>query len=249
MDYSRTILFANPLGVYGLYGGSVTKISGDMDNLFTNAVLPAQGGVTPCSAVANIFSQKLFLMLMTVKDPITGATRTVMIAWDEKEWYIASQSTALTFISTQEVDSDITAWGTDGNSLFPLFNVPSSNLNKTISTKLYGSQSPYIEKQAMGFYLQAQDLSGQGITFQTATMDNELKSYPFDNMISFPAGPISNPPAMPMFGCKTPDIPGFNLGVTLKSNSPDFAVNNLVIGHIDIVGLFGSTNISGETGE
>lgn len=250
-DYSRTILFANPLGVYGLYGGSVTKISQKMDNLFTNAVLPENGGVTPCSALANIFSQKLFLMLMTVKDPFVGTARNVMIAWDEKEWYVASQSTNLTYISTQEVDSNIKAWGTDGSSLFPLFTVPSTNLDKTISTKLYGQQSAYIEKQAMGFYLQAQDLStGRvGIVFDVATLDNELNSYPFDNPVEFAAGSKASPVSLPLFGCKTPDVPGYYLGVTLKSNSPDFAINDLVMGYIDLVGMFGSTNITGETGE
>lgn len=250
-DFSRTILFANPLGVYGLYGGSVTKISSKMDSLFTNAVFPENGGVTPCSAVANIFSQKLFLMLMTIKDPFTGSKRNAMISWDEKEWYVASQSTNLTYISTQEVDSDLTAWGTDGNSLFPLFNAPTTELTKTLSTKLYGQQEAFILKQAMGFYLQAQDLSAArtGITFQTATMDNELASYPFENTVAFPAMSTANPPAMPLFACATPDVPGCNLGVTLKTNSPDFAINNLILGYVSLTGIFGSTDITNQTGE
>lgn len=174
-----------------------------------------------------------------------------MISWDEKEWYVASQSTNLTYISTQEVDSDLTAWGTDGNSLFPLFNAPTTELTKTLSTKLYGQQEAFILKQAMGFYLQAQDLSAArtGITFQTATMDNELASYPFENTVSFPAMSTANPPAMPLFACATPDVPGCNLGVTLKTNSPDFAINNLILGYVSLTGIFGSTNITGETGE
>lgn len=250
-DYSRTILFANPLGVYGLYGGSVTKISAKVDNLFTNAVFPQNGGVTPCAAIANIFSQKIFLLLMTVSDVYTNAARNVMLGWDEKEWFIASQSSTLTFIGNQEVNSNITAWGTDGTTLFPLFNAPSSVLEKSISTKLYGADRGFIVKQAMGLYLQAQDLTktGTGIDFSTATVDNELGSYTVPNTVQFPALTPTTPLSTPLFSTQTEDVPGVNLGVTLKSSSPDFVLNYLSLGYIDTVGIFGSTNQVGSEEE
>lgn len=250
-DFSRTILLANPLGVYGLYGGSVTKISGKMDRLFTKMVPPQNGGVTPCSAIANIFSQRLFLMLMTTKDTFTGLPRNVMIAWDEKEWYVASQSSILTYIGTQEVDSNITAWGSDGVHLVPLFNVPSTNIDKVLSSKLYGQPSVFVIKQAMGLYVQVQDETdaGSGVTFQTATVDTELNSYPVPNEITFAAGTPTNPPKEPIFPTQSGDVVGANLGFTLRSNSLDFSINNLVLGHVDVTGLFGSTDITGEQGQ
>lgn len=249
-DYSRTILFANPLGVFGLYGGSVTKISGKMDDLFTNAVFPPAGGVTPCSAVANIFSQKIFLMLMTVKDSITGTVRTVMLSWDEKEWFIASQSSTLTFIGSQEVNSNITAWGTDGTTLFPLFKRPSGSLTKRLSTKLYGVQAGFVMKQAMGVWVQAQDLTtgGTGVVFNT-TIDNELDQFVLPNTIQFPAVVPKTPLPAPVFPTTTGDVFGVNLGVSMSTVSPDFTLNNLMLGYIDVTGLFGSTNLNGYTGE
>jgi hypothetical protein len=249
--FSRTILFANPFGVYGLYGGSVMKISGKMDDLFTNAVFPQDGGVTPCSAIANLFSQKIFLMLMTVTDIYTDLPRTVMLAWDEKDWFIASQSATLTFIGSQEVDSDITAWGTDGTSLFPLFSAPSSSLTKRLSTKLYGSQYGFVMKQAVSLYAQAQDLTanGAGVTFDKTTIDNEVGSFLTPNVVSFPKGEPREPVFASVYAAESGDVSGVNLGVTIETTSPDFSLFNLILGYTDLVGLFGSTNLTGYQGE
>ena len=249
-SYSRTIIFANPFGVYGLYGGSVTKISGKMDNLFTNAVSPQNGGVTPCSAISNVFSQKIFLLLMTIKDAFTGKPRNVMLGWNERDWFVASQSTSLTYICSQEINSNIQAWGTDGNSLFPLFNQPSSVLAKTLSTKLYGAQAGFIMKQAMGLYVQATDntAAGSGITFNS-TIDTELGSFAVPNAVVFPAGVPIIPASAPVVATGSGDVVGVNLGVTMTSNSPDFSINNVILGHVDVVGLFGSSNLTGYEGE
>jgi hypothetical protein len=250
--FSRTVLLSNPQGVFGLYGGSVTKISEKMDKIFTSMVQPQNGGVLPSAAVANVFNRKIFLLLVTITDVFTGASRNVMVAWDEKEWFFASQSLSLTFLSTQEVNSNITAWGTDGNSLFPLFNTASSSLVKTLSTKLYGAQTGFIVKQAMSAYVQVQDLTsaGTGVTM-TGTADTELGSFNFNNQIVFaPVAPII-PPVAPVFPTGAPDVFGVDLGVTLKTTSPDFSLQNLVLGYTDSVGLFGSTdlNVTNQEGE
>ncbi len=250
IDFSRTLLVANPLGVYGLYGGSVTKISGKMDNLFTRAVLPDAGGVTPSGAVANIYSQKIALMLLTIRDLYTDAPRTVMLAWNEKEWFVVSQSVSLIFIGSQEVNSDITAWGTDGTSLYPLFATPSSSLPKIFSTKLYGAQTGMVLKQARGLYVQATDLTatGTGIVFST-TVDCEIGSFTPPNVVSFPAQTPSSPRQSPVFPMESGDVVGVNLGVTMTSTSPDFSLNHLILGYTDLEGLFGSSNLNGFQGE
>ena len=148
-DFGRTILFANPLGVYGLYGGSVTKVSQPLDPLFTFASFPpASGALTPTSAVANIFGGKYFLLLMTLLDPVTFTLENKMIIWDEENWFIASQTPNLTFIMTQEVNSDLTAWGSDGKSIYPLFQTPNIALTKSLSTKLFGGNNPLVAKEA-----------------------------------------------------------------------------------------------------
>ncbi len=61
-DFGRSSIVTNSTGVYGLYGGTLSKISGKLDQLFTPAaqgglfVPPSAGGIVPTSAVATICS-------------------------------------------------------------------------------------------------------------------------------------------------------------------------------------------------
>lgn len=237
--YSRTILFGNPLGVFGLYGGAVTKISGKIDQLFTNAVFPTAGGLTPTSAVANIYSKKIFCMLMTFRDPFNAETVNKMVCWDEKDWFIASQSAGLIYIGTQEVNSNLKAWGTDGGSLYPLFNAASSRISKKMSTKLYGTQDSVIKKRAYTFMFQGQDMSSDlsGIALNVnidtnfTNPDTGLNSYPIPNPINIQAAP----PTYPFVSTGSGDVYGMNIGTTITSTSPDFVVNFVAIGYVNEV--------------
>ena len=105
-DFGRSSIVTNSTGVYGLYGGTLSKISGKLDQLFTPAaqgglfVPPSAGGIVPTSAVATIFNIKHYLVLLTLLDPDTAQQRNVMVTWNEKDWTINSQSVNLTSIST-----------------------------------------------------------------------------------------------------------------------------------------------------
>lgn len=246
--YARSILFGNIFGVFGLYGGAATKISTKMDDLFTNAILPpAAGAVTPCSAVANIFSQKVFLFLMTIQDPLTFENRNVMLGWDEKEWYLLSQASVLTYISTQVVNSNLIAYGTDGKNLFPMFSGPSTALTKRLSTKLYGADSQILQKTADMIVVQARDLSvaQAGIAFETFTVDTENGSYPMPVTVSFVAPKANNT----VYSAAPENVFGCNLGITLASNSADFEINYLALGHRNVSSVYGSTDLPTTTGE
>ncbi len=217
-----------------------------MDNIFTNALFPPNNeALTPSSAVANIYNQKVYLLLMTIKDPLVGGYRNAMVSWDQNDWFLSSQTLDLTYIGTQEVNSDLTAWGTNGITLFPLFGTPSPALTKTLSTKLYGANTAIIVKEALGFYLQAQDLSGTNasVTLTTATTDSEIGSFALPNSISF----VSAPPAYNTYATTSGDVFGTNLGLTISSQSPDFSIQYLGLGYIDAGSLFGNTPIASDT--
>lgn len=236
-DYSRTLLFANPLGVYGLYGGAVTKVSDKLDRIFDNAVFPpTAGALTPCSAVVSIYDLKFYLLLLTITDPFTNNPRNVMVAWNERDWFVLSQSRSLTFIGTQEINSNLQAWGTDGTSIFQLLTTPSNSITKTISTKLYGVASNFIIKQSDAMWLQAIDRSvgSTGIAI-TAAVDYDGNSYTVPEDISFSAVP----PLCPIFGCRTGDVYGSTLGLTLTTNSLDFELWNITHGYMDYQALYG----------
>ena len=250
-DFSKTILFANETGVYGLYGGVATKVSQKLDQLFTNAVFPSifgeafpPGGITPCSAVATIYNVKHYLMLMTVIDPDTAAQRNVMIAWNEREWTIASQTVELIYLATQKVDSRFIAWGTDGRYLYRLFEKPSNELVKRLDTKLFGAPQFDMIKDVRNFYIAAGDYSGQGIEF-SASLDlaggilpqvpdpdfqsvngGEFTPAGLGGQIAFPPSKTGN---ISLFGTGTPGAYSMFVGLRLTTTSPDFQVNSIML--------------------
>jgi hypothetical protein len=254
-DYSNSILFGNPLGIYGLYGGSVRKVTPKLDRIFSSYVSPANGGLTPSSAVANVYAQLVFVMLMTITDPFTFKARNVMVGWDGKQPFIASQTPGLTFIGTQEIGSNPQAWGTDGASLYPLFNTPSS-LPKIISTKIYGATRPFMVNSLHSLYLDAEDVSaGQnGLAF-AGSVDVDGLAVPAENSVtgatlSCPTGSVPIEDTLrfvapkgsgAVYGCGVgaglPQVFGPGMGITLASSSHDFNLRNLALGYIEWMGV------------
>ncbi|HTS05461.1 MAG TPA: hypothetical protein VMP68_07750 [Candidatus Eisenbacteria bacterium] len=242
-DFGRTILFANPLGVYGLYGGSVTKVSQQLDPLFSFASFPpSAGALTPTSAVANIFGGKYFLLLMTLLDPITFTYQNKMILWDEESWFIASQTANLKFILTQEVNSDLTAWGSDGKSLYPLFQTPNTALEKTISTKLFGGNNPIVAKEAYTVMLQSVNTGsfGSPVTF-TIDLDTDGGQYPIGTYtFSLSSGYEFG---YPFFVTGLTNAVGIYLGVSLSTNDADITITYLGITYIPATFQIGSIGL------
>src|SRR5579863_175910 len=247
-DFSTTILFANTLGVFGVYGGRAVKVSKDMDDIFLHAILPpSPGALTPSSATASIFNIKHYLLLMTITDPQTGSPRNVMLGWNEQTWSILSQSTSLTYIATQEIASNLMAWGTDGTHIYQLFAQPSATLKKTLQTKSYGLATDFLFKDLLGFYMQGQDksvgLSGINcaVSFDVSGMavqpvNPSLPSVPSTTLSPLFVSPSfqAPPPYWPVFGTGTGGVPFLNIGATLTTTSPDFALANLILSYSDI---------------
>ena len=243
-DFGRTILFANPLGVYGLYGGSVTKVSQPLDPLFSFASFPpSSGALTPTSAVANIYGGKYYLLLMTLLDPFTFTYQNKMIVWDEENWFIASQTANLTFILTQEVNSDLMAWGSDGKSIYPLFETPNTALTKSISTKLFGGNNPLVAKEAYTVMIQSVNTGsfGQPVTF-TLSLDTDggtfpIGTYTFSLSSNYEFG-------YPFFVTGQTNAVGIYLGISLSTNDADITLNYLGLTYIPSTFQIGSIGLT-----
>jgi hypothetical protein len=253
-DYGRTILFANPFGVFGIYGGAITKVSKKLDPLFDEAVFPpAVGALTPSGAVATLFAQRFYLLLLTLTDPLTGLPRNALLGWDEADWGVFSQSAALTYIGTQETNSDPVAWGTDGAGLMPLFAAPSASLVKTLQTKYFAADSSFMVEASYAIYVTAQNkhAGSTSLTFTSTTTDSIGTAMPSDipqwmkedvpfqggsyenaNPVAFSL-PASGAPATFGTGCD-PVVAGSGLGLTMITFAPDYELVNLQLGYIDV---------------
>lgn len=246
-DFGRAVPFLNTTGVYGLYGGNVTKISEKLDRLFLNAIFPpTTNAVTPSAATATIFDIKHYVCLLTMLDPDLGTYRNVMVAWNEKGWFVASQTPGLTFVSEQKVNSDFTAWGTDGSKLFPLFQTPSATLTKRFDTKFYGNDAPFLIKDLWSVHLIAQDLSASlsgvagSMTLVTSGPAQQESQFPqamSGVYAEIPLGVLSfqaPPPYWPTWTSGTQGLAFNLLQARFSTTSPDFVLGNFVLGYAPV---------------
>lgn len=250
--FGRGLVFANAAGVYAIYGGAAEKISDQLDGIFTVSAPLLKATTTidqPSAAVMTINDIKTYMLLVPVRDPFTTTFRNALVMWDGKKWFLGSQDSTLTFIASQEIDSILQAWGTDGTDLFPLFTTPSATLNKIWRTKLWQGDGFQIVKQAMRFYTMAEDNSGlgysisatldaigenTGLTTQSFTILSQ--SYPItwlnnsNQIIQFRNNSLQNinfatvGPSINGIGLSSLTSRGCVLGATLQSTSPDFTI-------------------------
>jgi len=241
--FGRSIVVANETGIYGLYGGALTKISEKLDQLFTTAIFPpVPDVVTPSSATATLFNVKHYLCLMTVIDQDLNESRKVMVTWNEKDWVLTSQSVDLIYIGPEKRRSLYTAWGTDGTSLYQLFATP-SGLTKRLHTKHFGAPQSFLIKQLDSFFIQAQEYEHTGLTIDVDfVVDGLAVQNPNGGEVpsgiysmTMPPSFSANPPEWPAYGAQTGNIPFVTVGARLTSTSPDFVIANFMIAYIDLV--------------
>jgi hypothetical protein len=238
-NFSRTALITNRLGVFGIYGGAVTKLSKKLDRLFQNAVFPpTAGALVPSAAIGTIRGQRVYAVLLTINDTVWGGTRNVLATWDEQDWFITTQSPpGLNLLSTQTINSTPQAWGTDGKSVWPLFQNFTGLNPVRLATKLFGADTFPVVKSSYGAFLAATDYSNpaQGVTFSTFNFDSENGSYPSSYMpVEFEGRPIVS------FGSGTDAIPGCFLGASMISSSLNFELQHMVLGYVNIFGGVGT---------
>ena len=169
--FSRNIVFANSFGVHVSYGGAVTKISEALDGVYNT--VPNFGGFQPSCAKAIIFGKKVWMVLLPIVDPITGSQENKLFMWNGKVWWTSSQNINLTFIQSQEINSVLTAWGTDGQGIYPLFKIPTRDFTKTVQSKLWDKPGSYLAtKTASRFGMLAYYYNPNGGRLNV-TIDNE----------------------------------------------------------------------------
>ncbi len=176
--FGRNIVFANSFGAHVSYGAAVTKISEPLDGVY-NSLLNF-GGQIPSAGKATIFGKKVWVLLLPIVDPATNQTSNELFMWDgQKKWFSSKQSRTITFINFQEINSVLTCWGTDGASLFPLFQKASTGFTKTMQTKLWTKAGGYqFNKTTTRFWgiVQYYGVNDQGFN---VTLDTESSSQPY----------------------------------------------------------------------
>lgn len=171
--FSRNIVFANSFGAHVSYGAAVTKISEPLDGVYNS--VPNFGGFSPSAAKAIIYGKKVWILLLPIVDPITGERENEMFIWNGKLWFASAQSITLQFIQHQEINSDITAYGTDGLSVYPLFQQTSVNFPKTVQSRLWDAPGGYQFTKAPAHWWGLAEYYDPASSTITVTIDNETE--------------------------------------------------------------------------
>lgn len=145
----RALVFANPSGVYVLYGGAAEKVSNPLDGLFLSANWTSP---VPTSAIATIFNNRVYMLNFNTINPYTKQSQTMMAMWDGQKWFTSTQLKTPLLIQTQEINSVITAWATDGTNLYQMFQTPSTSLSKVFQTKIRKAPNYTSFKRALRLY-------------------------------------------------------------------------------------------------
>ena len=181
--WGRNIVFANSFGAHISYGAAVTKISEPLDGVFNT--VPNFGSLIPSAGKAIIFGKKVWILLLPIIDPITGQQTNTLFMWNGKIWWSSIQDVSLIYIQHQEINSVLTCWGTNGTTVYPLFQNPTANFTKVVQSKLWDTPGGYqLEKAAVRLF-------GLAIYYSllspnlTVSIDNESGQSP----LTLPIGP------------------------------------------------------------
>jgi hypothetical protein len=170
--FSRNIVFANTIGINVSYGGAVTKVSEPLDGFYATGSIFGATADFP-AAVASVFGIPVYMLLLPIVDPTTNLGTTALLMWTGKKWFTCTPDAALTYIATQEINSTLTAWGTDGTSIFPLFQTPSHGVSKTVQSKLFSTPAYWTTKTATMAHAVLKAIQNDGVALNV-TIDNEV---------------------------------------------------------------------------
>ena len=147
----RDILLANSWGVHQSRGATLDKISEALDGVWPTASLAATGSTIQLStAKATIFSKRVWMVLAPIQDPVTGTTTNHLLMYRDKIWWASTQNVTLNYIASQEINSVLTAYCTDGTAIWPMFSAPSSAFSKVVQSRLWDAPGGIGMSKAVG---------------------------------------------------------------------------------------------------
>jgi len=173
---SSAIVMANPWGAHVSYGGRVNKISEPMDGVYNT--VPNFGGFTPSACKAIVYGKRVWCLLLPVVSTITGQISNTILIWSpvSNRWFLTHQSVNLVYIQHEEINSFITGYGTDGHSIYRLFQQPSVSFQKSFQTKLRWAREGYLVTQATNRIWGLMEIFSTLDASLNISVDNEITS-------------------------------------------------------------------------
>jgi hypothetical protein len=220
ISYNRVFMFANTNGIYGVFGSSVQKLSSDMDGIWKLVDFTQ----VPQGALADINGIHNAIFLIRYKDPLE-VTRSIMLTFDGKRWFVTSQGDSLTAIATSA------SLATGQNSLYGSSGPDVTQLFARVAAIEWEIQTALTHH---GNAVQGKKVVRAGFTYQqafgsnnvTMSVDADLTSTNYNMAIastSNVAGGSNDASNNPISGS------GIYLGETITGTFAGFTITNLIL--------------------
>jgi hypothetical protein len=221
ISYNRLFLFANPNGIFGVFGSAVQKVSDDLDGIFKliDFSQVIQGAVVDLNNIHNA------AFLVRYKDPAAG-TRSIILIFTGKRWFVANQGSGLTAIAgAPSLSSDLNVlYGSSGSDVTQLFANAAAPVSFKIQTALTHHGNAVQGKKAIraGFSAQAGAVN-ESLTMSLDTEAANGTALTMDLIDGFTViGGANDANSNPI------NASGIYLGITLTGTLDQFTVTNLI---------------------
>lgn len=170
VSFNRLVLFANQVGVYAVFGASVEKISDAMDGVFQKIDFSQ-----PISAaLVDLNNIRLVLFLARYVDPVEAITRSVLIAYSGKVWFLIAQGDSVAFVVSSILNGERVTYATSGSDVTELLADEASAVDFLLQTSLWHAGDITVGKRVVR--AGAAHIGGLPATF---TIESELNEDSF----------------------------------------------------------------------
>ena len=217
MTWGRGLFLANAYGVHVMYGSEAQKISEPLDGVYNTVA--GFGNVQLSSAEHLVYGRKIAINLVPIVDPVKNTQVNKLLCFDGKRWFASEQSKNISYVKHREFNSTITCFGTDGTTVFPVFNTPSAGFTKTAQTKLWDAPGGYQYDKIASRFWSIWDYNSSVTTSFTLTVD----ALDNRNSTTQQGYTVSGPSVTGLFRNPAQAIgqQGPLMGFTLKTNCAD----------------------------
>jgi len=177
--YFRSVLFMNDYGVYALVGSTTSKLSDSLDGMIPNIDFNSPiyaGQVLLNNILCAAFNFRYYDAVFS------QSYRYIQAVFFEKKWFITSQNDNLSYITTVPVSGKISLFGSDGTTLYRLYNDNTNNISSIVQTALLPMEDNIRTKQALKIGIEGTNTNSAANL--NVTVDSEAGTSPITLLTS-----------------------------------------------------------------
>ncbi|MDE2098054.1 MAG: hypothetical protein KGL39_12445 [Patescibacteria group bacterium] len=170
-SYDRTVVFLNQVGVFGVFGASIVKISGPMSGI----VELIDTSMEPIIDVFDFYGLHVLLCLVRYNDPDAG-NRSLIMAFYNKRWSVISAGDTITGVVTAHLSGAEKIFSTENGVITQILADSNVDVNVLLRTSLWHNGEPMVSKRLTRLLVGQSSTDPNAVT---ATIDSENGSYQF----------------------------------------------------------------------